>query len=76
MTDLLTALMGIAALVASVIGALVFNRRKGRKEGHERAQTEALKDAQERMERGRDAVSRGRDGGSPADRLRRNDGQW
>lgn len=76
MIDLLTALMGIAALVASVIGALFFNRRKGRKEGREQAQMEALKDAQERTERGREAVVRGRSAGTPDQRLRDNDGKW
>jgi hypothetical protein len=75
--SLLTAGGAVLALLAGVVAALWRARAKGRREGRETAQTEGLRDAAERMEKGRQAVQRGRDSGStPADRLRRNDGDW
>jgi len=73
---ILLILGGAGTILAAIIAATWRGKSKGRAEERARAQTEALKDAQERMERGRQAVSRGRDGSTPADRLRRNDGKW
>jgi hypothetical protein len=69
-------LVALGALAAAVVSALFLTRRNGRKEGREQAQMEALKDAQERTERGREAVVRGRSAGTPDQRLRDNDGKW
>jgi hypothetical protein len=75
MLDLTSLGLGAAALLAVVV-AWLRDRKKQHDKGRKAAQAEGAQDAQERMERGRDAVARGRDGGSPADRLRKNDGQW
>jgi hypothetical protein len=75
MLDLTSLGLGAAALLAVVI-AWLRDRKKQHDKGREDERLKGIKDAQERMERGRDAVARGRDGGTLADRLRRNDGQW
>ena len=64
-----------AALALSVLAALGLARRHWRSQGRDEAEQEARDDADERVERGRRAVHRGR-GGDPAQRLRDNDGRW
>lgn len=68
----------VAALGA--VGGVVLGRVWGREEGERAGKREAERDAMEetigRVERGRDAVRDGRGAGDPADRLRRNDGNW
>jgi hypothetical protein len=76
-TDLIAAGLALLGGLAAIAIAMWRQRTKGREEGRDTAQTEALKDAAKRTEQGRQAVQRGRaSGGDPADRLRRNDGQW
>jgi len=66
-----------AAIIASAIGAVLVAYFRGKSEGKKGAQYDALKDTQERIENGRDAVRDGRaSGDTPADRLRSNDGRW
>ena len=48
---------------------------KGRSDARREAERRALKDEQQRLEKGRQRVADGRDD-DPADRLRRNDGHW
>jgi len=75
MLDLTSLGLGAAALLAVVV-AWLRDRKKQRDMGREDERRKGIEDAQERMERGRAAVARGRDGSSPADRLRRNEGRW
>jgi len=62
---------GVLASIVAAGAALLVGRRQGAK--NER--NKGLRDAQERMQAGRDALRDGR-GGNPADRLRKNDGKW
>lgn len=64
-------LAGAGALVAVVLGAWF----AGKREARQGAKQEGLEDASKRIEAGRDRVRDNRDD-DPADRLRRNDGQW
>lgn len=76
LTDILTALGALVTGLVAIAAAIWRARTKGRREGRETAQTEAMRDAAERVEKGRAAVQRGRGAGDPDERLRRNDGQW
>ena len=74
-TDLLLLLGG---LVGAIMAGLVWIARlvnKAEERGRKEAERDGLRDTQERMERGREAVSRNR-GDDPVDRVRRNDGRW
>ena len=62
--------LALAALLAG-LGIHAAGRRAGRKDASEKAH----KDTINRVEKGRAQVDRHRDD-DPADRLRRNDGQW
>ena len=72
--DLLLGPLGIAAsAIIGVVVAFMTGRSKGKKD----EQNKAMRQTQERVEKGRDAVRDGRaSGDSPAERLRGNDGQW
>jgi len=66
----------------SVLADFVLNRLWGawkewraRKQGRQDAEREALRDTQERMEKGRDRL-REHDSLDPDERLRRNDQRW
>lgn len=61
-----------AAVVLATLAAIGLARAKWRSEGRTEAERRMRDDAHDRVEKGRDAV---RDG-DPADRLRKNDGQW
>jgi hypothetical protein len=63
------ALVAVPVALAVIRAALI---RQGRRE----AEAEAVKDAAERVDKGRAAVADGRERGSPDERLRRNDGRW
>ena len=84
MNDLMALLWGplggVLAAAAGVLGLWVksaLDKRTARKEGAERQRAKDAKETLKRVERGQQAVTRGRaSGDSPADRLRRNDGKW
>ena len=84
MNDLMALLWGplggVLAAAAGVLGLWVksaLDKRTARKEGAERQRAKDAKETIERVERGRQAVQRGRDSGKSADqRLRDNDGRW
>lgn len=65
-------LIAIGALIVSIGAAFVFVRNRGKSDERNRNTRETL----DRVQRGQDSVAQGRDDGSPADRLRRNDGRW
>ena len=71
-------LIGAAmAGLAAVAGWIWAQLRKERKRGAEQQRASDAKETIKRVERGQQAVTRGRaSGDSPADRLRRNDGKW
>jgi len=64
----------LGAILMSVLAVLTLGKIKKR-EGREEAENDALRDASERVESGRDAVRAGRNK-SPDERLRENDGSW
>lgn len=67
--DMWPYLAAIGAFVASLVAAWFGGRKSQKAKQHA--------DTIKRTERGREAVQRGRDsGGTPADRLRDNDGRW
>jgi hypothetical protein len=75
--DILTAAGVLFSALAAIGAALWRARIKGLRDGRTSAINEGLRDAAKRMDQGRAAVQRGRDsGGTPADRLRENDGKW
>lgn len=77
MNEMLTGIGALLALLAGVAAALWRARTQGRRQGRAQANEEALRDAHERTARGRATVSQGRaSGGTPDERLRRNDGAW
>jgi len=73
MTELYLWLGGLLAALVSIFAYGRSQKSKGRKE----AESDAIRDAQERIERGRKAVNDGRaSGNEPDQRLRDNDGRW
>ena len=84
MTDLINTLWGplggVLAAAMAVLGLWVktaLDKRGARKEGAEQQRAQDAQETIKRVERGQQAVTRGRaSGDSPADRLRRNDGKW
>ena len=64
---------GVALTLAIFIAT--FGQAK-RREGKKEMANDILKDKDARIEAGRDALREGRGGGTPADRLRANDGKW
>lgn len=66
----------IGAVIVGVKILLVLSKRDGRQEAEAKMWLEALEDVAVRTEQGRDAVRKGRERGTPADRLRNNDGRW
>ncbi|TQE92564.1 MAG: hypothetical protein FKY71_19790 [Spiribacter salinus] len=72
----MTEVLGLlGAAVLAVIGAWFAGQRKGRRDEHRDAISEAMRDEKERLQKGRDAVRDGR-GSDPDERLRDNDGRW
>ena len=67
-------LAGAVAIIVAILGYGARQRSKGRAD----AATEAMRDAANRQEEGRNAVQdlRGAGRDDLLDRLRRNDGQW
>jgi uncharacterized membrane-anchored protein YhcB (DUF1043 family) len=76
MTDLLIWVVAAFGAVGGVVLGRLWGRVEGKHEGKREAERDAMEDRNERVERGRDAVRDGRGAGDPADRLRRNDGDW
>ena len=64
----------LIAAVSAVAGALGLYWR-GKKKGAQDTRREAVEDAHERVEQGRDHLRDNRDD-DPDERLRRNDGKW
>lgn len=64
------------AAIAAIVGFFTYGASKKR-EGKKELEHEHTKDKARREAAGRDALREGRDSGlSPADRVRRNDGDW
>mgnify|MGYP006286106835 CR=1 FL=1 len=76
MADLLIWLVTALGAVGGVVLGLVWGRVEGKRAGKREAERDAIEDKSKRIERGRNAVHDGRGAGDPADRLRRNDGNW
>ena len=77
MNDLLLWFGGGAIIVAGWLFDRMRQRRLGQQEGKSQIQAETAQDVQNRTEKGRQAVQTGRaSGGTPDERLRRNDGDW
>jgi uncharacterized membrane-anchored protein YhcB (DUF1043 family) len=76
MADLLIWLVAALGAVGGIVLGRVWGRVEGKSVGKQEAERDAMEDKSERIERGRDAVRDGRGAGDPAERLRRNDGNW
>ena len=72
---MLEIIVGLAGVVAALVWGM-WQRSRGRRDGAAQERAKGVQDAADRVERGRDALRDGRDSGSPADRLRGNDGRW
>lgn len=74
MSDIVTAIVALLAVVAAVLGYGARQKAKGKRD----AITQGQIDAQKRMKEGRDAVSklRGADRDDLLERLRRNGSEW
>jgi hypothetical protein len=73
MTRIKTWLAVAGAVVLAVVAAFF----RGRSAGREGLKDEQAGDTLDRLEKGREAVQRGRDGGgTPDERVRQNDGRW
>ncbi len=68
---IVTLVLGIVAIVVG--GAGIYLR--GRAAGRDRERQKRMEDLNAQIQHGREAVRAGR-GSDPAERLRRNDGQW
>jgi len=76
MADLLIWLVAALGAVGGVAFGRIWGRVEGKHVGKREAERDAMEDKSKRVERGRDAVRDGRGAGDPAERLRRNDGNW
>lgn len=76
MADLLIWLVAALGAIGGVVLGRVWGRVEGERAGKREAEHDAMEESIGRVERGRDAVRDGRGAGDPADRLRRNDGNW
>jgi len=76
MADVLIWLVAALGAVGGVALGRIWGRAEGERTGKQEAERDAMEDKSKRVERGRDAVRDGRGAGDPADRLRRNDGNW
>jgi uncharacterized membrane-anchored protein YhcB (DUF1043 family) len=76
MTDILIWVIGALAAVGGVILGRLLGQAEGKRAGREEAYQDELHDQTGRLDTGRKAVAKGRDAGTPADRLRDNDGAW
>ena len=76
MADLLIWLVAAFGAVGGVVLGRVWGRAEGEHAGKREAERDAMEETSKKVERGRAAVRDGRGSGDPADRLRRNDGNW
>lgn len=76
MADLLIWMIAALGAVGGVVLGRLWGHPEGKRAGKREAERDATEDKNWRVERGRDAVRDGRGAGDPADRLRRNDGNW
>ena len=76
MADLLIWLVAAIGAVGGLVLGRLWGRVEGKRAGKREAERDAIEDKSKRVERGRDAVRDGRGAGDPAERLRRNDGNW
>jgi uncharacterized membrane-anchored protein YhcB (DUF1043 family) len=76
MAEFLIWLVAAFGAVGAVVLGRVWGRVEGKRAGKREAERDAMEDKSKRIERGRDAVRDGRGAGDPAERLRRNDGNW
>ena len=76
MADFLVWLVAALGAVGGVVLGRVWGRVEGKRAGKREVERDAMEETIGRIERGRDAVRDGRGAGDPAQRLRRNDGDW
>lgn len=76
MAEFLIWLVAALGAVGGVVLGRVWGRVEGRRTGKREAERDAMEETIGKVERGREALSDGRDLGDPAQRLRRNDGSW
>ncbi|PPB79428.1 hypothetical protein LV82_02907 [Albidovulum inexpectatum] len=76
MTEFLIWLVAALGAVGGIVLGRVWGRVEGKRAGKRGAERDAMEETIGRAERGREALSDGRDAGDPAERLRRNDGRW
>ena len=77
MTDLLWQVGALAGVVIAGLLAWVRAMNKAEQRGKDKAHADAAIDTQDRLDRAREAVSRGRaSGADPDKRVRDNDGRW
>ena len=76
MAEFLIWLVAALGAVGGIVLGRVWGRVEGKRTGKREAERDAMEDKNNRVERGRNAVHVGRGAGDPAERLRRNDGNW
>ncbi len=76
MVEFLIWLVAALGAVGGVVLGRVWGRVEGKRAGKREVERDAMEETIGRIERGRDAVRDGRGAGDPAQRLRRNDGDW
>jgi hypothetical protein len=72
---IIATIAGAFGLVIGAFGGRIAGRIKGKAEGRKEAVADAIIETQKRVEKGREAVSRGR-GADPDSRVQRNDDRW
>jgi len=76
MTGILLGIIGAVAAVGGIILGRWMGQAEGKRAGRKEGYYDALREQTGRVDAGRKAVAEGRDAGTPADRLRANDGSW
>lgn len=75
MTWLIDFILGPAGAALGGLVVIVVTYLSGKSSGKKGAQNDAMRDTQDRTQKGREALRAGR-GDDPSERLRRNDGKW
>jgi len=76
MADFLVWLVAALGAVGGVVLGRVWGQVEGQRAGKREAERDALEETIGKVERGRHALRDSRGAGDPAQRLRRNDGDW